>query len=378
MRAVKNAVNYDEDYTPEHETELAGKKKPSKKRKTQDIPDDELQPVPEYLSALERLPSEIRTSIMNNINDSRTILSLLLTSKTMYETLTKGPAIEKQWHRRCSKFGAQKKSPGCKTWRETWVSLLRKRCMSCGRPTTAKFGPLCAAVPHWSSAVPHWTVVCYPCTDREGFYETWTAGDAYAQGAKEEDLARLPFNWRTDDSGHSRYRRKSWYKVYWARGVLKAIAAGKKKRKAAQIAAEEEAARRAQAYRDFVERTIASFKGSQTDLREAVDAVEQQMYPWSPALARLVNAVFTETEPKVKQTELKAIVTYSNKVMSVLDTVCIALVGAGMNGDEHLLPLDGLVEPHKPKARRIWIDSLVKNKVNVEQYIAAAVAAQTP
>ena len=102
------------------------------------------------------------------------------------------------------------------------------------------------------------------------------------------------------------------------------------------------------------------------------------MYPWSPALARLVNAVFTETEPKVKQSELQAIVTYSNKVMSVLDAVCKAFVEAGMDGDEHLLPLDGLVEPHKPKARRIWIDSLVNKKVTVEQYIAAAVAAQAP
>lgn len=94
--------------------------------------------------------------------DPYTILSLTLVSKHFLSNLgINSNEPEKDWERRCKLLegGRNKKSPGYKTWRETYIQIIKKKCAICHKNTKAKLGKL------YDNNIngPKIIVVCEPC-----------------------------------------------------------------------------------------------------------------------------------------------------------------------------------------------------------------------
>lgn len=128
-------------------------------------------------------------------NDIFTIVSCTLVSKNFLSSLSLNHDPEKDWERRCRRMGAMKRSPGCKTWKETYFQIARRRCARCFCTTTAKLGLLLEAGPRF-------IVVCEACQLCAGRYQVITSTNAeHHFNIPEERLERLKFKWRkVDDS----------------------------------------------------------------------------------------------------------------------------------------------------------------------------------
>lgn len=81
---------------------------------------------------IDRLPYELRQLVISYLDDDAyTLLNLTLVSKVWYVTLTNGKQAEEDWHRRCKRMDAKRKSLRCPTWYLTFIDLLHKRCILC-------------------------------------------------------------------------------------------------------------------------------------------------------------------------------------------------------------------------------------------------------
>jgi hypothetical protein len=79
-----------------------------------------------------QLPSELKRIVLSHFDDDPyIILCLTLVSKTFLSSLGTHSDPDKDWERRCRLMGAKKKSPGSKTWRETYLRIVTKKCGIC-------------------------------------------------------------------------------------------------------------------------------------------------------------------------------------------------------------------------------------------------------
>lgn len=58
--------------------------------------------------------------------DPYTVLCLNLVSKTFLSNLGTHSDPDKDWERRCRILGGLRKSPGYKTWKETYLQIVKK------------------------------------------------------------------------------------------------------------------------------------------------------------------------------------------------------------------------------------------------------------
>lgn len=77
-------------------------------------------------------------------------------NKHFHSTLTLGTFADQDFKRRCLAMGSKHRSPGCKTWQETYFKIIRRKCAVCSVNTTAKLGLLLEEGPRW-------LVVCEYC-----------------------------------------------------------------------------------------------------------------------------------------------------------------------------------------------------------------------
>lgn len=110
------------------------------------------------------------------------------------------------WKRRCAAINVERKSPGCKTWRETYFARLRAKCLGCGRSTEAKFGCI------WGDG-PSWAVVCHTCQSRLPVFKVICNCQFAARGLQESEVGHLPFKYSKE---HSR----RWHHEYLYSSVL--------------------------------------------------------------------------------------------------------------------------------------------------------------
>jgi hypothetical protein len=140
--------------------------------------------------------------------DIYTIVSCLLVSKTFLSSMSIHRDPEKDWERRCRRMGALKRSPGCKSWRETYFQIARRRCARCFTATTAKLGLLLETGPSF-------IVVCEACQFRPGRYQIISSSNAESTWpVTRGHVQQLKSKWRKVDN---RY----WVVDYLRSSVLK-------------------------------------------------------------------------------------------------------------------------------------------------------------
>lgn len=129
-------------------------------------------------------------------------------NKHWYSTLTLGERADADWKRRCLKMGAKHKSPKCKTWQETYMKIIKKKCAMCFTNTTAKLGQLLEKGPSW-------IVVCEDCQFEDGPYRVVTRQRAIQHyGVPDNLLRRLKSKWR-------KVNEEYWVRDYLASTVVK-------------------------------------------------------------------------------------------------------------------------------------------------------------
>lgn len=143
-------------------------------------------------------------------DDIYTIISCMMVSKTFLDSMSIHNDPEKDWERRCRKMGAMKRSPGCKTWKETYLQIARRRCARCFRTTTAKLGLLLVTGPTF-------IVVCELCQLRPGRYQVITSTSAVRQWPILDGyLGNLLHKWRKVDDEY-------WVRDHLRSSVLKLV-----------------------------------------------------------------------------------------------------------------------------------------------------------
>lgn len=283
-------------------------------------------------------------------------------------------------------LGGLRKSPGCKTYRDTWLARMRGICLSCRTHTSAKFGTICPEVSAW-------VVVCEKCqSSGHAFYRVVSESRALALGARSHHLDNVPFKWRTDDDSHNPYSRKNWYKQYWKKSVLKAIEVGvvqdeidrvrrieeervaKIEREAAEKRAKEERIKAkklaAEKLVKDTEARIEAFNGDKVALRRGLKDFEAKAYPISPKMNKLVEEALAAITT-VPESHLNEIIAYEKRILDTMDSVTDALEDVGIDADDVQL-LSDLVDKDNPRARRVWIDSLIGKTVSLKKYVSAA------
>lgn len=112
------------------------------------------------------LPRDIKYIIISYLDyQPHSVYSLSMVSRSWYKTLNQGTHTEIDWQRRCNAMGSQRKSPHCKTWRETFIRQIRKRCLSCLSISDSSFG-------HLLEGQPDWLTVCSHCQTLPGPWQT--------------------------------------------------------------------------------------------------------------------------------------------------------------------------------------------------------------
>lgn len=161
------------------------------------------------ISITQKLPAELRREIIDYFDtDPFTLLSLMQVNKHWHATLTVGEKADEAWKRRCLKMGAKQKSPKCKTWQETCMKLIRKKCAMCFKTTSAKLGLLLEKGPRW-------IVVCEPCQLKPGPYQVITGRQAMDYlNMEKATLKILPGKMRCITENH-------WARDYLLRSVLR-------------------------------------------------------------------------------------------------------------------------------------------------------------
>lgn len=117
-------------------------------------------------SPFDDLPIEIKHLFLTFLDyDPDTILCLSLVSRSWYKALNQGRSTEIDWQRRCNTMGILRRSPRCKTWRETFIRQLQKRCLICFQVSKTAYG-------HLLEGRPDWLKVCETCQMRPGPFQT--------------------------------------------------------------------------------------------------------------------------------------------------------------------------------------------------------------
>lgn len=366
-----SATAEDEAFDPASNGKLSKKKK---KDKIQQAAENGFA-LTSPLSRFEALPHEITVKILRQL-DPHTILNLLTLSKAWHHIMTVGDAMDREWRFFCEEMGSQRRSAGCKTWHETWLSVIRRRCLCCGDDSTAQFGLI------WPEG-PDWTVICTYCQVNDPYFAVVSEKFAlHTMGAEHSDLDSLPFKWRTDSSNSSYGRNKHWYKQYWRKAVVASIEKGRairarKEEEEAAAAKIEEEKRIAAAEAAHQERLakfdakVAGFSGSVPPLRNAVRAARDSAYPASPKLIKMYENALENDADDIEE-ELEGIVEYHKSIKAMHKTINAAMKKAGLDAQDHVIPLDELVDKKNSRARKVWIDGLISKSVSIKAYIEAA------
>lgn len=110
-------------------------------------------------------------SYLNLDGDIYTVIKLTIVSKSFLSSFSPHFDPDMEWELRCKYMRSHKKSPGCKTWRETYFSIIRRRCAVCFTHTTAALGCLLPVGPQF-------LVVCGHCQRLPGPYEVVSSSEA--------------------------------------------------------------------------------------------------------------------------------------------------------------------------------------------------------
>jgi hypothetical protein len=142
--------------------------------------------VPDRQSRFSSLPKEIKYVFLSYLDkDPYSIYSLSMVSRSWYLVLNQDSSTDVDWQRRCSVMGAQRHSPHCKTWRETFIRQIHKRCLVCLKISDAAFG-------HLLRGQPDWMTVCSTCQMEPGPWQTISEDEAL-QRSTPKALRTLPF-----------------------------------------------------------------------------------------------------------------------------------------------------------------------------------------
>ena len=150
------------------------------------------EPIPTSSSPLERLPSAIRTCILQYVvRDPLATMSLALSSKFFYKNIFRGDAKnifrgDAAWAKTCRSFGRRAKSPACRTWRATYFVMMHRKCIWCGKASIANIGKIIRRAPNWLAC-------CVPCQSVVGPYQVCNEREAIRMGTASERLRALPF-----------------------------------------------------------------------------------------------------------------------------------------------------------------------------------------
>lgn len=169
-------------------------------------------------SPLNSLPRELKYIFLSYLDrDLYSVYALSMVSRSWYKTLNQDSSTDVDWQRRCSMMGVQRRSPHCKTWRETFVRQLQKRCLSCFKICNTAFGYLLPGQPDWIS-------VCPPCQVEPGPWQTIPEDECHRRNPK-QNLDNLPYRVvknTTPATGLSKQllkRRKAYLKYYLASSI---------------------------------------------------------------------------------------------------------------------------------------------------------------
>ena len=307
-----------------------------------------------------RLPTEILYMILSYFDAFPVaILSLLFVSKFFHALLVGSSpnsphkqglaremkSIDDAWHKRTNavrnvssgSLGPQRLWRGCSNWQETYYKVLRKKCISCCRPSSARFGPI------WPWG-PEWTVMCLPC--QRGAFECVPKSEAYAMGLNSADLEKVPFR-RSCFGGHEEE---------YLRGTLMSIAESK----------EQALQQWKEAYKAKLEISVSSFKGNQERLRYILNDVTTANRQSGIILPAVVRDIVRNPSPT--QARLEAMIDLYDKYNDMEEAVKESLMKANIMISA-ATPALWHVFSETATSKITWLDVLVSGSEKLDVYV---------
>lgn len=283
---------------------------------------------------LDDLPVELCLHIMTFIDESPlSLLSMTMVSKRWKALLTTGKQAEAEWKRRCRQLGAVRRATGCKTWRSTYLSKLRRHCLGCARPTTILYGRI------WPDG-PRWSRVCSVCHLDHPFLRMVTQRELMDRyNFTQDDFKGLPYKLAS--------RKHYNIKEYMFHHAL-------------QVKSEKK--------RVSMEKAIAGYTGDRLVLRTIVEPLcklsdqEDQagatLQTSSPRLKKLVEEFLSCREDE-RQIRGNSLIDFYFSLQATQAKVAAALQAARITLNERDVQLHTKLT--KPNEKYTWIDVLSHN-----------------
>lgn len=298
--------------------------------------------------AINRLPLDIKNLILSHLDsDPYSLLQMFTVSRAWYKALAYGVQSEVRWRQHIFDLGGQKKSPGCKTWRASWLSRMHRRCMSCFKITSAKFGTVMPGAPLWLKC-------CEVCQFEVERFRCINAKTARQLGATPEDLAGLPYKSKHVRRRFRRKGEKKYEKEYFRASVVKLV--------------EARAAEQARRYDGMVQR----FTGDQQKLWQIIGDRQNGKYAASTKSRILLEQLFNAptAEGQGFQAKCNVLVQFHIAIDEILANAPAMLAAQGLDRGVPLFTR------RTPGGRLTWLDCLADGSAHFGQYLEASKEAE--
>ena len=308
----------------------------TKKQKQMDLPSNTITSALVHQPALfDRLPIELRRLILPYLDsDPYALLALQLSTKSWYLAMTTGRNTDAEWQRRCISMGAGKRSSGCKTWRQSWIFMMKTRCIVCREPAGIALG---AMVP--ADLGPEWIKVCEICRSSGDHPFICTT---LLEGLGNADRESLPYQLRKSKGG-------------WTRECLKSIV-------------DSLVAQRKQERLELVNKVVSGYEGDVDTLRDAVMLVEDKKSK-SHLLTKLVQRLLQLPEPAFQ--DYDSIIQHHHAMLQAqldLDS-SLSLLQPALDSRWRISSVAVFSGPQKEAGSSTWLQAIACKDISASDFV---------